>query len=111
MTRGLISSHRWQIAWCAICAMRPPLRSLDHLLPGERASRARQHLFSERSELGAQRRARRQFAPAIHVRTRSLFLTPLRKCQLKKRGRKAQAAAGPQEKTRLLSLAVALESG
>ena len=38
--------------------------------------------FSERSELGRRLAARRQFAPAIHWRTRRFFLTlALRKCQ------------------------------
>jgi hypothetical protein len=42
------------------------------------------HLFSERSELGAQARARPQFRPAIHLHTRSFFLTlASRGCQLK----------------------------
>jgi len=38
--------------------------------------------FSERSELGRRLAARRQFAPAIHWRTRRFFLTlALCKCQ------------------------------
>jgi hypothetical protein len=42
-----------------------------------------QCVFSERSELGARLRARRQFAPAIQRRTRSFFLTfAIRECQL-----------------------------
>jgi hypothetical protein len=41
-------------------------------------------LSSERSELRGQLAARRQFAPAIHWRTRRFFLTlALRKCQQK----------------------------
>ena len=67
----------------------------------------------ERSELGAQARARRQFPPAIHVHTGSDFLTlAAASVSSKKRGRGAQTATGPkQERRGRLSLAVALESG
>jgi hypothetical protein len=72
-----------------------------------------QRPFNARSELGAQVRARRQFPPAIHKRTRSFFLTPaLSECQLsKKRARGSDSRRTTKNRRGHLSLAVALDTG